>query len=437
MDIHLGMRYVIPWEGPEEHMPHHASAIRTGIVALALAGGCGTSETRPKPAPEPAPAMPVPAAAARAGTLYERLGGAGAIAAVVDDLLARIMADPVLAARFDGANVPRIRDGLVAILGQAAGGPERYRGRPMKEVHAGMEVTDAEFDALAGDLAAALEARGGGAREKAEVLAAVGTLRREIVAPKTSVEDRLARVERDLARIEAKLDRVASRLERPAPPPRPGAPVAEAAAGPGPAAPPRKGPPLHAQPWTPAEKNFARSLVERYTRAAAVSAGEPHDELIGGPLPLTRFLDSAGRVLDLRDLEGKKVVLVILRGFAGTVCLHCSSQTIALARAAAKFKERGAEVILVYPGAAESVPAFIEAVRNLEEGFTPPFPIVLDVDLAAVRTFRIEGSLAKPTSLILDERGIVRYAYVGRQPADRPSVDVLIDAIDRIGKGTP
>ena len=80
---------------------------------------------------------------------------------------------------------------------------------------------------------------------------------------------------------------------------------------------------------------------------------------------------------------------------------------------------------------------FIEAVQNLREGFTPPFPIVLDVDLAAVRAFRIDGSLAKPTSLIVDESGVVRYAYVGKQPADRPSAEDLLSALDRMARETP
>ena len=97
-----------------------------------------------------------------------------------------------------------------------------------------------------------------------------------------------------------------------------------------------------------------------------------------------------------------------------------------------EFRTRGAEVVLVYPGAAETLPAFLDSVRGLREGFVPPFPVVLDVDLAAVKTFRIEGSLAKPTSMILDADGIVRYAYVGKQPADRPSAKELLAAVDRI-----
>jgi hypothetical protein len=48
----------------------------------------------------------------------------------------------------------------------------------------------------------------------------------------------------------------------------------------------------------------------------------------------------------------------------------------------------------------------------------------------AIRMFDIAGSLAKPTSIVLDEQGLVRYVYIGQQPADRPSVKDLLAVID-------
>lgn len=417
---------------------------RSLVAAVLVLAGCSGAPPSPPPSSRP----PTPAAAPPAGSLHDRLGGETAIRAVVDDLLARATANPAIAARFEGANVPRLREKLVLFVIAETGGPRPYKGRDMRNAHAGMGITDAEFDALGRDLVASLGKFKVPAREAQELLAVVERTRKDIVERRPTVEERLAMLEVHLARIERKLDQVLSPVHDLR---RAGAPGEAAAAAPlmsaPPAAPapapapkrvavPKEGPkPL---PWTAEEQKLAQDLIARYGRAErrAAAGGEPRGDLIGRRLEETRFLSSSGDILDLRDFEGKKkVVLVILRGFSGYVCLHCSAQTLALADAAGEFRARGAEVILVYPGEAATVPTFIEAVRNLREGFTPPFPIALDVDFAAVRTFRIEGSLAKPTSLVIDERGIVRYAYVGKQPADRPSVDDLLAALDRAAKG--
>lgn len=61
-------------------------------------------------------------------------------------------------------------------------------------------------------------------------------------------------------------------------------------------------------------------------------------------------------------------------------------------------------------------------------------PVALDVSLIAVRQLGIEDNLAKPTSLIIDKAGVVRYAYVGKTIADRPSVKDLLNELSRYVK---
>ena len=88
---------------------------------------------------------------------------------------------------------------------------------------------------------------------------------------------------------------------------------------------------------------------------------------------------------------------------------------------------------MVYPGPVEAVAPFIEAVRSLANE-PPPMPVALDVSLIAVRKLGIEDNLAKPTSLIIDKHGVVRYAYVGRTIADRPSVKDLLNELSKYVK---
>ena len=117
-------------------------------------------------------------------SLYRRIGGYDAIAAVVDDLVVRMGSDPQLArfsAGFSRDSKRRRRQFLVEQLCEAAGGPCYYIGRSMKMTHEGLAITDAEWDAVIKHLTASLDARRVGAREKAEMLAFFSAAKADIV----------------------------------------------------------------------------------------------------------------------------------------------------------------------------------------------------------------------------------------------------------------
>src|SRR5207249_10287287 len=114
-------------------------------------------------------------------SLYERLGGKPAITAVVDDFVGRVAADTRINGKFATANIPRLKTMLVDQICQASGGPCTYTGRDMKTAHAGMGISGEEFDALVGDLVATLHKFKVGEREKNELLAALGPMKKDIV----------------------------------------------------------------------------------------------------------------------------------------------------------------------------------------------------------------------------------------------------------------
>ena len=113
-------------------------------------------------------------------TLYQRLGGETAIAAVVDDTIANISADPRINARFRSSDTLRLKSGLVELLCDRTGGPCTYRGRNMADAHEGMLIRDDEFDALVDDLVRALDKHRVPAREKNELLSLLGRMRNAI-----------------------------------------------------------------------------------------------------------------------------------------------------------------------------------------------------------------------------------------------------------------
>jgi hemoglobin len=117
-----------------------------------------------------------------APSLYEQLGGKAGIAAVVDEFYRRVVADELLEAMFAGHDMNQQRRHLAAFLGVALGGPNEYRGRGLREAHRGLGITEGQFAAVAGHLAAALAAGGVAALAVATILEAVAGLKGDVVA---------------------------------------------------------------------------------------------------------------------------------------------------------------------------------------------------------------------------------------------------------------
>ena len=125
----------------------------------------------------------LPAVAQQPDTLYKRLGGYDAIAAVVDNFVPRLVKDPMLGKYFVHSQdtLTHIRQLAVDMICAATGGPCVYIGRDMKTAHKGLGITGAEWDASVKHLVATLDQFKVPAREKDELLKVVSTLRADIV----------------------------------------------------------------------------------------------------------------------------------------------------------------------------------------------------------------------------------------------------------------
>jgi hemoglobin len=114
-------------------------------------------------------------------TLYERLGELDAITAVVETFRDRVAADDRINLKFARTDLARLRKMLIDQVCEATGGPCHYHGRGMKEAHAGMKVTNGEFNALVEDLVATMNQFKVPKAEQDELLAILGPLKSEIV----------------------------------------------------------------------------------------------------------------------------------------------------------------------------------------------------------------------------------------------------------------
>jgi hemoglobin len=123
-------------------------------------------------------------ATAQEKSLYERLGGQAAIEAVVKDFAGRVLADTRINKKFAKSDANRLVKNLTDFVCAATGGPCAYNGKSMKDAHTNMGVTEGEFNALVEDLVATLDSFKVSAKEKNELLAALGPLGGDIIEKK-------------------------------------------------------------------------------------------------------------------------------------------------------------------------------------------------------------------------------------------------------------
>lgn len=120
-------------------------------------------------------------------TLYDRLGGKDGLAAIVDSLVKNVSADPdvkKLFAKTTGPKLDHFKQMLNDQLCEATGGPCKYTGKDMKSAHAGMKITDKEWDAFVKDFTLALSENKVGDKEQGELFAIIAPLHDDIVVAK-------------------------------------------------------------------------------------------------------------------------------------------------------------------------------------------------------------------------------------------------------------
>ena len=120
-------------------------------------------------------------------TLYKRVGGYDAIAAVTDDFIGRLASDKQLARFFGGVSADsqkKLRQHVVDQLCEATGGPCIYTGRTMKTSHAGLGISESDWQLAVKHLVETLEKFKVPEKEKNELLALASSLKSDIVEKK-------------------------------------------------------------------------------------------------------------------------------------------------------------------------------------------------------------------------------------------------------------
>jgi hemoglobin len=142
-------------------------------------GADATPATGPAAGAAPTGAKAAPTQ--RRPTVFEALGGENAVAAAVDALYDRLLADPVTAPYFDGVDMRRLNGHLRIFLVAALGGPAVYRGRDLGAAHASLGITSEAWDHTVDHLVAGLVSLSVSAPTIDDVLAHLAPLKPMIV----------------------------------------------------------------------------------------------------------------------------------------------------------------------------------------------------------------------------------------------------------------
>ena len=113
---------------------------------------------------------------------YERIGGAPAVTAVVDELYARLVVDEVVGHYFTDIDLPAQKRHMVLMLTKVLGGPDTYGGRTLEEAHQPLGITDPDYDRVGETLLAILAEVGVPDDIQHDVRDVLGAVRPQVVS---------------------------------------------------------------------------------------------------------------------------------------------------------------------------------------------------------------------------------------------------------------
>lgn len=114
-------------------------------------------------------------------SLYRALGGQPGIEQIVEGLLINIADNPLIVGHFADTDIDRLNQKLIEQLCFESGGPCEYTGDSMRDSHAGMHLTEADFNALVEDLIAAMQQLQVPLTAQNRLLARLAPMRRDII----------------------------------------------------------------------------------------------------------------------------------------------------------------------------------------------------------------------------------------------------------------
>jgi len=118
-------------------------------------------------------------------SLYERIGGAKAVAGMIGSFYSRVIADPNLRRYFDHAVLDGLKHMQVELFSSALDGPVRYTGRPLSHAHHGLGITRQHFQFFIEHLFETLAEYRLSEQDRYEIISRINTYADDVIGSST------------------------------------------------------------------------------------------------------------------------------------------------------------------------------------------------------------------------------------------------------------
>lgn len=114
-------------------------------------------------------------------SLFNDIGGMPVIETIVDNFIDEIGNDKIVLAHFAESDIDRFGEKLIEQLCMETGGPCQYTGDTMQQVHAGMHISESEFNRTVDLLVSAMTRAGVSHPLQNRVLKRLAPMREDII----------------------------------------------------------------------------------------------------------------------------------------------------------------------------------------------------------------------------------------------------------------
>ena len=115
-------------------------------------------------------------------SLFDKYGGFATLSNLVEIFYQKVMDSENLAPYFHGVNMSALMDHQTNFIAKALGGPDRYAGRDLAEVHRPFNISAEDFDEVAELLEEALEEIEVGPNDIKSIIALIAGLKNQIIS---------------------------------------------------------------------------------------------------------------------------------------------------------------------------------------------------------------------------------------------------------------
>lgn len=185
--------------------------------------------------------------------------------------------------------------------------------------------------------------------------------------------------------------------------------------------------------------NAVRSILPPLFRSLAVAAMFPllsaTPPAVGDKAPDFALPSISGKTVRLSELTSNgPIVLIVLRGYPGYQCPFCNRQAQEFIQKSQDFVERGAQVVMIYPGPPENIGEKAkEFIAN--KTFPEGFELLLDSGYEFTNLYGLRWNAPKetayPSTFLIDRQGVIFFSKIAKVHGGRATTAEILDALPK------